>query len=197
MGRDTSQISTHVDINTRFSEIRVELDKGGNPSLGLELQHVTRARDDSCECAKPAVPRIEGRKLELRLDLVFKRETDACGHAYGESLLLLVWAGQVSPPQAVECDRLRNCLGYSPVEETLRVCELHAVHRVSSKLVERSEKSIAGVVRRERHLRLNMIALAKRQTVEDSVDCHVRGFGVEGDPRPAEVERDCELDGGG
>ena len=70
MGRDTSQISTHVDINTRFSEIRVELDKGGNPSLGLELQHVTRARDDSCECAKPAVPRIEGRKLELRLDLV-------------------------------------------------------------------------------------------------------------------------------
>ena len=53
------------------------------------------------------------------------------------------------------------------------------------------------VVGRERHLRLNIIALAKCQTVEDGIDSHVRGFGVEGDPRPAEVEGDCELDGGG
>ena len=56
-----AMIQTNVDIqtnvsrykHTHLSEIHEELNKGGNPSLGMELEHVTRARRDSCECAKP------------------------------------------------------------------------------------------------------------------------------------------------
>jgi hypothetical protein len=52
---------------------------GSLPTSARELQHVPPARVDGFEGPKPAVSRVVGRELELRFDLVLRREGNSDG----------------------------------------------------------------------------------------------------------------------